>query len=239
MQHTVPSLAQRVRTTPELAKGYQVAHGGPVPDDDTELVVHLAKALAAYQATLVSPRTPFDDFRDAVVRGDIAQASRYPLAAQRGLRLFLGPGRCTTCHAGPRFSNGEFGDIGVPFFVPGGVDAGRYAGIQQVLASPYNRLGRFNDAGAAADPSAVSTRHVSLQPRHFGEFRVPGLRQLVHTAPYMHNGSLATLPDVVRHYSQLPEDRLHTDGERILRPLHLSDADSADLVAFLRSLSAE
>jgi cytochrome c peroxidase len=82
----------------------------------------------------------------------------------------------------------------------------------------------------------VGTRHVHLQPRHFGEFRVPSLRQLAHTAPYMHNGSVATLEAVVQHYAQLPEDRLHSDGERILRPLHLSDPQAADLVAFLRSL---
>jgi cytochrome c peroxidase len=76
-----------------------------------------------------------------------------------------------------------------------------------------------------------------VEPRHFGEFRVPGLRQLTRTAPYMHNGSLATLEEVVRHYSELNEERLHADGERILRRLDLSPQESADLAAFLRSLS--
>jgi cytochrome c peroxidase len=237
MQQTVPALAHRVRTTPELAAGYRAAYAAPPPNDDALLVVNLAKALGAYQATLVSPRTPFDAFRDALARGDTATAAQYPLAAQRGLRLFLGEGRCTVCHAGASFTNGEFGDVGIPFFVPGGVDAGRYKGIEKVLASPYNRLGRFNDAGAPKDPGAVSTRHVTLQPRHFGEFRVPSLRQLNQTAPFMHDGSLASLEDVVRHYSLLPEERLHSDGERILRPLNLSAEQSADLAAFLRSLS--
>jgi cytochrome c peroxidase len=236
MHQTVPALAQRVRTTPELAAGYTEAFHQPPPSDDVQLVVDLGKALAAYQSTLVSPRTPFDGFRDALARGDVASATRYPMSAQRGLRLFLGEGRCTTCHAGPSFTNGEFGDIGIPFFVPGGVDAGRYKGLEKLLASPYNRLGGFNDAGGQ-DPRAVSTRHVTLQPRHFGEFRVPSLRQLTHTAPYMHNGQLATLDAVVMHYSDLPEERLHTDGERILRPLELSDQESADLAAFLHSLS--
>ena len=236
MQQTVPGLAERVRGTPELADGYSEAWGQPPPADDATLVVNLAKALAAYQASLVSPRTAFDDFRDALASGDNARAASYPLAAQRGLRLFLGEGRCTTCHAGPLFSNGEFGDIGVPFFVPGGVDPGRYRGLQQLLASPYNRLGVFNDAGAG-DPGAVGTRHVILEPRHFGEFRVPSLRQLAHTAPYMHNGSLPSIETVVQHYSQLNEERLHADGERILRRLNLSDAEAADLAAFLRSLS--
>ena len=53
----------------------------------------------------------------------------------------------------------------------------------------------------------------------------------------MHNGHLATLRDVVRHYSNLNEDRLHADGEKILKPLRLSAAEEDDLVAFLESLT--
>ena len=153
-----------------------------------------------------------------------------------GLRLFVGEARCSVCHAGATFSNGEFADIGVPFFVPGGVDPGRHGGLQKLLASRMNRLGPHDDAGAA-DARAVATRHVIIEPRHFGEFRVPGLRQLVHTAPYMHDGSLASIEDVVQHYSALNEERLHADGERILRRLDLTLQQAADLAAFLRSLS--
>jgi len=65
---------------------------------------------------------------------------------------------------------------------------------------------------------------------------LPGLRNVAQTAPYMHNGSLATLRDVVRHYSELNEERLHADGERILRPLRLSEDDISDLVEFLETL---
>jgi cytochrome c peroxidase len=55
----------------------------------------------------------------------------------------------------------------------------------------------------------------------------------------MHNGHLATLRDVVRHYSEVSPDRLHSDGVPLVRPLGLSDNDQADLVAFLRSLSVD
>ena len=230
-------LAAAVRRQPRLAAGYRAAFGAAPGPDDGRVLVDLGKALAAYQATLVSARTAFDDFRDALARGDDEAAARYPLAAQRGLRMFIGEARCSVCHAGPAFTHGEFADVGVPFFLPGGgVDAGRHAGLVQLRASPYNRLGPHNDAGAA-DPRAVATRHVAPQHRNFGEFRVPGLRQLVHTAPYMHDGSLATVEDVVRHYSELNEERLHADGERILRALRLSPGQAADLAAFLRSLS--
>jgi cytochrome c peroxidase len=236
MGQRLDTLAAAVRGDPRLAAGYRAAFGSAPGVDDEQVAVDVAKALAAWQATLVSPRTPFDDFRDALARGDAAAAARYPLAAQRGLRLFIGEARCSVCHAGATFSNGEFADIGVPFFVPGGVDPGRHGGLQKLRASRMNRLGPHNDAGAA-DPRAVVTRHLIVEPRHFGEFRVPGLRQLVHAAPYMHDGSLASLEDVVQHYSALNEERLHADGERILRRLDLTPRQAADLAAFLRSLS--
>jgi cytochrome c peroxidase len=237
MGQRVDRIATLVRTDTRLGLAYHAAFGQAPPADDERLVVDLAKALAAYQATLGSPRTPFDEFRSDLERGDVNAAARYPLAAQRGLRLFIGEGRCSVCHTGPRFSNGEFADIGVPFFVAGGVDPGRHGGLHKLRAGLMNRLGAFSDAVAGNDPRAVTTQHVVIEPRHFGEFRVPGLRQLAHTAPYMHNGSLATIEDVVRHYSQLNEERLHADGERILRPLELNATQAADLAAFLRSLS--
>ncbi len=237
MASRVDEMAARVRGQPARRRAHEAAFGVTLPEDDLSLVVQLAKALAAYQASLRSPRTAFDRFRDALVRGDRASAARYPLAAQRGLRLFIGEARCSVCHAGPAFTNDEFADIGVPFFVAGGADAGRHGGLSRLLASPMNRLGAFNDAGESADPRALLTRHLKIEPRHFGEFRVPGLRQLARTAPYMHDGSMATLEEVVRHYDRLDEERLHADGERILRRLNLQAEQAADLAAFLRTLS--
>ena len=156
--------------------------------------------------------------------------------AQRGLRLFVGEGNCSVCHFGPAFTNGEFGDVGVPFFIAGGgVDSGRYGGVQRLRADRHNLLGAYSDD--RSDRSASKTRHVALQQRNFGEFKVPGLRNVAKTAPYMHDGSLATLEDVVKHYSELNEDRLHTEGEKILRPLRLDPQQARDLVAFLETLS--
>jgi cytochrome c peroxidase len=125
----------------------------------------------------------------------------------------------------------------VPFFVaPGKVDPGRQGGIEKLKQNPFNLLGRYNDERSGA--SAVKTKHVQVQHRNFGEFRVPSLRGVARTAPYMHNGSLATLADVVGFYSELNEERLHADGEKILKPLHLTPQESEDLRAFLDSLSA-
>jgi cytochrome c peroxidase len=229
MRATPTHVAATVRKIFE--KEYQSAFGRKAPVDDEELLVDVGKALAAFQETLVTKRTPFDDFRDG-------RATDYPLAEQRGLKIFVGKGNCSVCHFGPQFTNGEFSDTGVPFFAgKGRVDAGRHEGIKNVKRSPYNLLGRFNDDASRA--SATSTLHVDPQHRNFGEFRVPGLRNVARTAPYMHNGSLATLRDVVKHYSEINEDRLHADGEKILRKLHLTPSEIDDLVAFLESLNDE
>jgi len=230
-----------VRTTimgdGELACRYAQAFGQPPGGGDDETVlVNAAKAIGAFVATLQSGRTEFDGFRDALARGDRAAAARYPLPAQRGARLFVGRGRCHLCHIGPMFSNGEFGDTGLPFFVrPGVVDPGRYGGIAALRSSAYNLLSRWSDGRDAA--ASIKTRHVQPQHRNFGEFKVPSLRNVALTAPYMHDGQLATLADVVNHYSELDLDRLHADGERILEPLHLSAGERADLIAFLDTLS--
>jgi len=228
-------VAALVRGDADLSCRYRKVFGA-VPEEDEAVLVGVGKALAAFQESLVSGRTPFDELRDALVRGDAAGVSRYPEPAKRGLQIFIGKGRCHVCHLGPAFTNGEFHDTGIPFFIDKGrVDPGRHAGIQKLRASQFNLLGRYNDDLGRA--TAIGTRHVTLEHRNFGEFRTPSLRNLALTAPYMHNGRLATLRDVVEHYSTISPDRLHADGEAILRPLQLSVQESRDLVAFLETLS--
>jgi cytochrome c peroxidase len=231
MNATPQHVAATVRKL--FSTDYERAFGRPIPADNEAVLVDVGKALAAFQETLVSRRTPFDEFRDALARGE---ASQYGEKERRGLKIFVGKGNCSTCHFGPHFTNGEFADTGVPFFVGRGrVDSGRHAGIRKLKASPFTLVGRYNDD--AARSTATGTAHVEIQHRNFGEWRVPGLRNVALTAPYMHNGSLATLRDVVKHYSELNEERLHADGERILKPLKLSPAEIEELVTFLESLS--
>jgi cytochrome c peroxidase len=236
MDSGLAGVAGTIRGDSELVARYRATFGVAPSVDDEAVAVNAAKTLAAYQETLLSGRTPFDAFRDALAHGDRVAADGYPEAARRGLAIFIGKGRCDLCHSGPRFSNGEFHDTGIPFFVaPGRVDPGRFDGIRRVKASRYNLTGAYSD-----DPTrstATGTRYVALEHRNFGEFKVPSLRNVARTAPYMHNGSLATLRDVLLHYSEVDEDRLHADGERILKPLHLSESEIADLQVFLESLS--
>jgi cytochrome c peroxidase len=230
------SVAKFIRSDHDVSCRYRKTFGAAPGSDDEKILVDAAKALAAFQETLVSGRTAFDDFRDALARGDKTAMAKYPESAQRGLKIFIGKGACDVCHIGPAFTNGEFHDTGVSFFVrPGEVDPGRYGGIKKLLSDRMNLLGPYSD-----DPkrsTAVGTQHVSLEHRNYGEFKVPSLRNLESSMPYMHNGSLASLREVVKHYSEISPDRLHSDGEAILKPLHLTQAEIEDLTAFLETLS--
>jgi len=226
-------VAKTLRDDEALACRYRKVFGA-IDSDDNSMMANAAKAIAAFQETLVTSRTPFDAFRDALAAGRTDPA--YPDAAKRGLKIFVGKGDCQLCHFGPTFTNGEFHDTGITQFIaPGKVDNGRFGGIRFLRESQFNLLGQFNDDKSGAN--AVATRHVESTHRNWGEFKVPTLRNLDATAPYMHNGSLATLRDVVKHYSEVSPDRVHSDGEALIRPLRLSDQEIDDLVAFLRTLS--
>jgi len=249
MGMTERQVAEAVRNDADLACRYEKAFGARPPADDAAVLVAVGKALAAFQETLVSGRTPFDDFRDALANGNHKAAARYPQDAQKGLRIFAGKGNCSLCHFGPNFTHGEFHEIGIPVFKKaGGVDWGRYEGIKRLRANRFNLLGPFNDDPARAD--GMSTRHVALVPQTFEQFKVPTLRNVALTAPYMHNGHLATLADVVRHYSEIDPTLLHmahmyfdplvpeaVPTDTLLKPLKLSSIEISYVVAFLMTLT--
>ena len=232
-------VAGLLREDKALACGYERAFGEAPGGDDEKLLVDAAKALAAFQADAGQPRTPFDDFRDALVAGDREAAARYPAGGAARPEALHRRGNCAACHFGPLFTNGEFGDIGIPFFVrPGEVDQ-RPPRRHRALATAARST---VSAGTTTMPRAsarLRTRHVAAPAPQFR--RVPRARPAPgrRTGPFMHDGSLATLEDVVKHYSDVNPDRLHSDGVPLVRPLALSAEESADLVAFLRTLSIE
>lgn len=212
-----------LRNDPELSCRYEKVFGAPPPASDEAALAGIGKSLAAFQETIVTGRTSFDDFRDALEKGDRGSAATYPPAARRGLQLFVGKGGCDSCHSGPAFTDGEFHNTGVPDLIAGGgMDSGRGGGIRKLLASPFNQFGRYDDDQSGK--SAARTKQVSLEERNFGEFKVPGLRNVALTAPYMHNGSVASLAELVRSHPGPARPRLNA-------------RESADLVAFLESLT--
>ena len=215
---TVRHVANLVRSDEQLACRYRRAFGtAPSSTDDEGVLVDVAKALAAFQETFETPPTPFDGFRNALARGEKVKAGMYSEAAQRGLKVFVGKGTCSTCHSGPNFTNNEFADNGFP---KQDFRTGRREGMKSVSASRFNLLGKYNDDPHSAAREAV--RRSAEPAGDPGAFKVPTLRHLFLTAPYGHRGELASLGEVVKHY-----------GERF----NLSAAERSDLVVFLESVS--
>jgi len=209
-------VAEVMRRDEQLSCRYRRAFGeAPSLTDDEEVLVNVAKVLAAFQETFETPPAPFDRFRNALARGERPQAGTYSEAAQRGLRIFVGKGNCSSCHSGPNFTNGEFANNGFS------ADPGRPEGLKRAQASRFNLAGRYND-----DPTKAMR---AAQEAEVGAFKVPTLRHLMLTAPYGHDGKRETLAEVVRHYSG--------KGSAALPALGLTPAEQTDLVVFLESIS--
>lgn len=230
-------VAQLMRSDEQLSCRYRKAFDAtPSASDDETVLVNVGKALAAFQETLTSGRTPFDHFRDALARGAPSSTWTYSEAAQRGLKLFIGKGGCTNCHTGPNFSGGEFFNTGLSRHAPQGQpDPGRHAGLRELMQSRFNLLGPYNDDKSGV--SAAHTRQAAAAKANVGEVKVPSLRNLLLTTPYGRDGSIDTLADVVRHYAGLDPIRLHAKDGLPAKPLNLSAREQSDLVVFLESLS--
>ncbi len=199
---------------------------------------NFGKALEAYERMLAPAPIALDGFVAAFVAGDDAGGGQLDADAAAGLRLFVGKGGCVFCHSGPRLSNGAFHNIGLaqPSWAAA-EDRGRYNGASVVVASPFNCLGPFSDAdgqGCGELPFVAEQEVVML-----GAFKTPSLRNVAHTAPYMHAGQYETLHDVVEHYRHV-EDHLAPIGPResFLHNLDFTDAERDQLVAFLHTLDA-
>jgi cytochrome c peroxidase len=143
--------ADLVRKDEQLACRYRNSFGAaPSATDDEAVLVDLSKALAAFVETLGSPVTPFDRFRDALARGERVTPWLYSEAAQRGLKVFVGKGTCSSCHSGPNFSDGDLHDNGFSVLAAQGRPDPGAAGKFKVptlrhllLTAPYGHHGQF------------------------------------------------------------------------------------------------
>ncbi len=234
---TRDEVVDRVASVGSLAEGYRRAVGRQVLDDSPDVAfANIGKCLAAYERTVTSGRSDFDDYVHALRVGDETAAATYPSAAQRGLAVFVGRGGCVRCHSGPVLSDGEFHLVGVPDAA--GVlpqDVGRYQAIKVVQSDPFNAAGPHSDAPDG--DQALLTNALLMQPELWGAVRTPSLRSAWGTAPYMHAGQLRTLEAVIHFYNTLDGAvALDHHAERMLAPLGLSPTEEAELAAFLRSL---
>ena len=202
-------------------------------DAVSQIYANLGKAVAAYERQLLPGATRFDAYVEAVLAGDLeTAAATYTADEAAGLRLFIGEANCTDCHNGPLLTNNDFHNTGVPP-VPGlPEDTGRLLGAQKVLADEFNCLGPYSDA---APEQCGELRFLVADDHDLNrKFRPPSLRGVAERAPFMHAGQFATLEDVLDHYSTAPASPA---GHSELEPLRLSESETAQLIAFLHTLS--
>jgi cytochrome c peroxidase len=205
------------------------------PDQEavTRVFVNMGKAIAAYERLLLPGPAPFDNYVEALLDDD-EQAMQRALKpdAVAGLRVFIGKGMCINCHNGPLFTNHGFQNVGVPIAEGLTIDEGRYRGVKQVVQSEFNCLGKYSDAG---ENNCAELRFAQMSRDEIvGAFKVPTLRNVADTAPYTHSGEYATLARVVEHYDKIPVAPI---GYTDLFPITLTEDESRQLEAFLRSLS--
>ena len=193
--------------------------------------VKMAKAIAAYITQLVATDSPFDLF----VGGDKNAISE---SAKRGLRFFISDGGCLRCHFGPWFTDGSFHSVGIPPLNGGPLtDSGRYGAIDSLKQTEFGAGSKFSDDKDSVRASI--TKHIAKRKDDWGAFRTPSLRNVAQTQPYMHAGQLATLDDVIEHYSTL-DNFVSADHHRetILVPLNMTSRHKTDLKNFLKTLTA-
>ena len=216
-----PSVMEmRLRFIPEYVAAFKKVFGADWPR-----INDAYRAISAYQRTVVSDtsKVPFDRF----AKGDKKALSVSQLA---GMKLFNGKAGCIQCHNGPLASNQRFYDLGLPEF-PGFKDDALY----QVTHRWQHYQKGVPEAAYRDAAIDYGLYYITKNPKDMGKFRVPSLREVKYTAPYMHNGVFTTLEEVVDFY-----DRGGGPGRNkttLMKPLKLSAAEKKDLLAFIAALS--
>jgi cytochrome c peroxidase len=204
-------LLQRIKAEARYRKLFPEAFPG---EAEPYTLRNVTKALASFERSIVSMRSPYDRYRWG---GDPEALSD---SAKRGELIFASSerGGCFQCHGGWNFSSIHYeGSRNAHETMPGSFFN---TGVSKYEAP--NR-GIFEYTGRAED---------------IGKFRAPTLRNIALTAPYMHDGSLATLDEVVDHYAAGGKYG-HANRSREVRPFQLTPQEKQDLIEFLRSLTDE
>jgi cytochrome c peroxidase len=223
------AVVAKVRGIPEYARRFREVFGGPNP----VTIENIAKAIAAFERTLLSGNSPFDRF----IAGDPAAISE---AAKRGWALFQGKARCITCHefnaSSPFFTDFKYHNIGI------GMKATRNfeSLVRQIQhMAQENRLTKevVDRLALSEGFSELGRFLVTRQPKDLGAFKTSPLRDIELTAPYMHDGSLKTLREVIDFYDQGGEPNPNLDGGIV--KLNLTEQEKADLEEFLKTLTSD
>lgn len=212
----------------ELGKDrtYRRLFAAAFPDSAAPITTpNVVGALAAFIRSIVSFRSPFDRYR---FHNDTAALTP---AAARGMRLFFSPqARCGGCH----MAHNVTVDLGLN--LDGGSKTARSPADEPAVFMFHN-TGLYNLPAPFFYPQdALGLYTVTGDLKDVGKFRVPSLRNIAVTAPYMHDGSVATLEQVLDHYTTGGRARNPNVSESI-QPITLTAEQRADLIAFLASLT--
>lgn len=219
---STPELEERFRSEPLYVELFERAF----PEDDEPITLaNLLKALASFERTIVSGRSAFDRWSKD---GDPSAMSD---AAKRGYALFHAEKfECFHCHIDPLFS-----------------DHATWVG-KAFTDRPYHNTGLYNIDGAGAYPFPnTGVEAVTRRPEDMGRFKAPSLRNVALTAPYMHDGSVATLEEALDHY--IAGGRTIASGpnagngnqnpfkDPLIVPLTVTPEERGDVIEFLKSLT--
>ena len=224
MTAALPDIVARLRGDAEYPSQFAAAF----PDvDDPFVAEYIVKAIATFERTVISNRSRYDRY---TYDGDAAALTD---DEKLGMQLFFSETtECYHCHGGPFFT-AAFASTTTGASEPGYQNTGVY---------------NLDEDGTYPAPN-VGLYEFTNDPNDMGKMRVPTLRNLGFTAPYFHDGSAATLEDVLAHY--MAGGRTITDGANagvgkdnphkspLVRPFTLTEGEKAALIAFLRSLDDE
>ncbi|WP_022949076.1 cytochrome-c peroxidase [Methylohalobius crimeensis] len=222
-------IVESVRKDPDYRKSFQEVFGSP-PEQIT--IDHVAKAIASFERTVVAGDSPFDRYQFGGDQNALSEA------AIRGLEVFRGKGRCVSCHVIEEnqalFTDNQFHNLGIGF-----------SRIQSRLPQILDAFRKARQAGEDIDETVLTKADMSELGRFvvtekledIGRFKTSTLRNIALTAPYMHDGSLKTLEEVIVVYDQGGFDNPMLDGG--IRPLGLTPQEKSDLIEFLKSLTSD
>ena len=222
-QKSSDDVVNKLRGIAEYRTAFQQVFGHELTYDD------VAGAIAAFERTQYAGDAPFDRF----VAGDEKAIDD---SARRGWGLFNGKGRCNNCHAfstvSPLFSDQKFHNIGIAAHKTDFIGLARKA----TAIVRGGDLKQIDELAIQTDLSELGRFLVTKSSNDIGAFKTPGLRNIAITSPYMHDGSFATLWDVMDHYNKGGVPNPNLDGG--MQRLGLTEAEIDDMVSFMGSLTS-
>jgi cytochrome c peroxidase len=223
-QKTPQDVVAKLAAIPEFVDAFQKVFDRPPNWED------LGKALAAFERTRLSTEAPFDRF----LHGDEKALNA---SQRRGWALFTGKARCATCHsydpALPLFGDNRFHNTGAAAAKP---DLNQLAQHTAKTAAAGNKS-EIDRRALETDDSELGRFLVTQKREDIGAFKTPFLRDVLLTGPYMHDGSLETLWDVIDFFNKGGERNPFLDAE--MKPLGLTASEIEDLVNFLGALTSD